>query len=222
MSRETLKASRDRLLREAYARWVAPRVQRAFFHDLIRKTENFGHLTWLGEPIWQNVLDLWTTQEVIGRIKPDLLIECGTLKGGSSRFFANLFDLMDHGRCITIDVEEQSFPRHERVTYLHGSTMDPEILEQVEKVVRATDGPIMVMDEVTAATLTAKPVTRRQPRRSNAAHPPRRVQPTSSRPVRSSAGWSSRTPWRPSAGPSLSHAGSSRRMEQAPLGSPPT
>lgn len=124
---------------------MAPRVQRAFFHDLIRKTENFGHLTWLGEPIWQNVLDLWTTQEVIGRIKPDLLIECGTFKGGSSRFFANLFDLMDHGRCITIDVEEQSFPRHERVTYLHGSTMDPEILEQVEQAVSGTDGPVMVI-----------------------------------------------------------------------------
>jgi len=29
---------------------------------LVRHTENFGNVTWLGQPIWQNVLDLWVIQ----------------------------------------------------------------------------------------------------------------------------------------------------------------
>src|ERR1051325_4593058 len=69
-------------------------VREAFFTQLIRKTENFGRLTWLGNPIWQNVLDLWTIQETISEVQPDLLIECGTNRGGSSMFYAHLMDLL--------------------------------------------------------------------------------------------------------------------------------
>lgn len=80
----------------------APRP--AFFTRLIKKTENFGHQTWLGQPIWQNIFDLWTIQETVCELRPDLLIECGTHRGGSSYFFATLFDLIGHGRVITIDI----------------------------------------------------------------------------------------------------------------------
>ena len=57
-----------------------------FFQDLIYKTENFGSIKWLGYPIWQNILDLWTIQETIAEVRPRLLIECGTNRGGSSLF----------------------------------------------------------------------------------------------------------------------------------------
>lgn len=59
------------------------------FHDkLVRKTNNFGNITWLGQPVWQNVLDLWTIQETLFEVKPDLLIECGTNRAGSAMFYA--------------------------------------------------------------------------------------------------------------------------------------
>src|SRR4030095_3953784 len=65
-------------LRLVYQRMIAPSLHRRFFTELVNKTNNFGNVKWLGQPIWQNVLDLWTIQESIFEIKPDLLIECGT------------------------------------------------------------------------------------------------------------------------------------------------
>jgi cephalosporin hydroxylase len=120
-------------------------IDQQFFTRLIEKTQNFGHLTWLGKPIWQNLLDLWTIQETIYEIRPALLIECGTNRGGSSYFFATLFDLMGYGRVITIDIEKLHDLSHHRVTYLLGSSVAPEILEQVASAAAATAGPIMVL-----------------------------------------------------------------------------
>ena len=120
-------------------------IEQQFFTRLIEKTENFGHLTWLGKPIWQNLLDLWTIQETIYEIRPAVLLECGTNRGGSSYFFASLFDLMNHGQVVTIDVEKLHDLSHPRVTYLLGSSLAPEIMEQVASMVAATSGPIMVL-----------------------------------------------------------------------------
>ncbi len=120
-------------------------VAQAFQEQLIAKTENFGHVTWLGKPMWQSVLDLQTVQETIYEVKPELLIECGTYKGGSSYFFAQLFDLMDHGRVITVDIEKLHDLSHPRVTYLIGDCAGPAIVQQIEAEVKKTTGPIMVV-----------------------------------------------------------------------------
>ena len=120
-------------------------VEQQFFTRLIEKTENFGHLTWLGKPVWQNLFDLWTIQETIYNIRPSLLIECGTNRGGSSYFFATLFDLLGHGRVITIDIEKLHELSHPRITYLIGSSVAAEVLDQVRAAVAATSGPVIVL-----------------------------------------------------------------------------
>src|SRR5438034_5675818 len=109
-----------RIAQSFYRRFLAPRVPAWFFRDLIDKTENFSHLTWLGQPVWQNVLDLWTMQETLWEIQPELLIECGTNRGGSAYFFARLFDLMGKGRIVTIDVQKMHELSHPRIEFLIG------------------------------------------------------------------------------------------------------
>src|SRR3990167_8413840 len=94
-----------RLLRKIYDRLLRPTVHSLFFRELIGQTKNFRAVSWLGHPIWQNVFDLWTIQETIALVRPGLLIECGTNRGGSSLFFANLFDLMGDGEVVTVDIE---------------------------------------------------------------------------------------------------------------------
>ncbi len=93
---------RLRALVPLYRKTVGRVVQRLFQLDLIERTGNFADVRWLGTPVWQNVLDLWTIQEAISTVRPALLIECGTNRGGSATFYANLFDLMggtrDHDR----------------------------------------------------------------------------------------------------------------------------
>jgi cephalosporin hydroxylase len=118
-----------------------------FFEQLISRTRNFGTVTWLGYPIWQNVLDLWTIQETIAEVKPALLIETGTNRGGSAWFYAHLFDLIGNGRVVTVDVVKLHQLEHPRITWLIGSSTAPEILQRVraEAQLSGADGPVMVI-----------------------------------------------------------------------------
>jgi len=74
-------------------------------------------------------VDLWTYQEIICETKPDLLIETGASGGGSAFFFATLFDLIGHGRVVTVDKDHYPslWREHPRVTYLVGDSLSPEV-----------------------------------------------------------------------------------------------
>ncbi len=54
-------------------------------------------------------------QMIINELKPDLVIEIGTNKGGGALYIADLMDLMGHGEIHTIDVVSD----HEKVVEEH-------------------------------------------------------------------------------------------------------
>ena len=121
-------------------------VIRLFQRELILRTGNFGSTSWLRTPIWQNVADLWTIQETIAEVRPALLIETGTHKGGSALYYAHLMELLGTGRVITIDiVNKHQNVDHARITFLDGSSTDPDILNVVREAASAADGPVMVI-----------------------------------------------------------------------------
>src|SRR5471030_2852713 len=130
-----------RMAQSFYRRFCKSRVEAWFFRDLIEKTDNFSHVTWLGQPVWQNVLDLWIMQETIAEVKPALLIETGTNRGGSALFFAHLFDLMGHGSVVTIDSEKLHDLKHPRVMFLVGSSIAQSIVETVQGLAAHANGP---------------------------------------------------------------------------------
>ena len=116
-----------------------------FFLDLVKETENFSRVTWLGHPIWQNVPDLWVIQEVISEVRPRLLIETGTNRGGSALFYAHLFDLLGEGEVLTVDVEKMHDLYHPRIEFLLGSSTSPAIVERARWAAERTGGPVMVI-----------------------------------------------------------------------------
>jgi cephalosporin hydroxylase len=139
---------RERLLPAWYrlfARTGRRPVASLYHQDLIVKTGNFANTTWLGQPIWQNVLDLWTIQETISEIRPALLIETGTNRAGSALFYAHLMDLLGAGRVLTIDILKLHEVEHPRIDFLIGSSTDPAIVEQARQAAAAADGPVMVI-----------------------------------------------------------------------------
>jgi cephalosporin hydroxylase len=127
-----------------YRRFFAPRVEAWFYRDLIQKAGNFSHVTWLGTPVWQNVLDLWVMQETVAEVRPALLIECGTKSGASALFFAHIFDLMGQGSVVTIDVERLHGIIHPRIQFLLGNSLSPTIVETVRRLPASARGPVMV------------------------------------------------------------------------------
>jgi cephalosporin hydroxylase len=87
---------------------------------------------WMGTVVLKCPLDLWIYQEILYEVQPDLIVECGTYKGGSALFLASICDLMGHGEVVTIDIDPlPNRPVHSRLHYLTGSSSSPEILQNV-------------------------------------------------------------------------------------------
>ena len=105
----------------------------------------------LGVRTFQNPLDAWVVQEVIVEVAPDLLIEAGTANGGSALLWAMILrEVNPAGRVITIDIEDAREERarshplaRERIDFLHGSSTDPAIVEEVRR--RAEGKRVLVL-----------------------------------------------------------------------------
>lgn len=131
------------------------------FHALSYDAAHFGRgwadSHWLGTPLWKLPLDLWIYQEILHETKPDVIIETGTYLSGSALYFASLCDLLGRGRVVTIDVEERpGRPRHDRITYLRGSSTDSAIVQQVTRMVGAEDRTMVVLDSDHACSHVAR------------------------------------------------------------------
>ena len=133
--------STTRLYRAA----VLPAVSQIFYMELLRRTRDYDGLTWLGQPIRQPVLDLWTVQETLYRLQPGLLIETGTSFGGSALFYAQLFDHLGHGRVISVDITRLHDLTHPRIEFLIGSSTAPEVAAAITRAARAASGPVLVI-----------------------------------------------------------------------------
>jgi cephalosporin hydroxylase len=98
--------------------------------------------------------DLIRIQEVVYRIKPDVLIETGIAHGGSLVFYASLFKAMGRGRVIGIDVDIRAhnmaaLNAHELlplITLIEGSSVDSAIVERVRSLVRPGETVMVILD----------------------------------------------------------------------------
>jgi cephalosporin hydroxylase len=93
--------------------------------------------SWLGFPILQIPEDMLRIQEVIFRLKPDVIVETGVAHGGSMIYYASLCKVMGHGRVIGIEKGlrcREAIEAHELSPYIElieGSSTDPLIVGQV-------------------------------------------------------------------------------------------
>ena len=81
-------------------------------------------------------------QEIIHEVRPDVIIECGSYKGGSALFLASMCDLVNNGRVISVDVMPWFRPKHRRISYILGSSTDPAIVESIRGEI---DGSVMAI-----------------------------------------------------------------------------
>lgn len=110
--------------------------------------------SWLGRPIIQLPEDMIRIQEVIYRIKPDIIIETGIAHGGSLIFYASLCKAIGKGRVIGIDVDIRSHNRqaieaHELsplITLVEGSSIDPAVVARVARMIDDSPNALVVLD----------------------------------------------------------------------------
>jgi cephalosporin hydroxylase len=110
--------------------------------------------TWMGRPTIQLPDDMIRIQEVIYRLKPDVIIETGVAHGGSLIYYASLCKAMEKGRIIGVDIEIRSHNRkaiesHELFSYItliEGSSTDKSIVSQVKSLVKSGEMVLVILD----------------------------------------------------------------------------
>ncbi len=116
------------------------------YYDLGAEGGTWKRTTWMGVPTSKLPIDMWIYQELLYRVRPRLVVETGSYLGGSALYLAQMMDLMGiDGAVLSIDIEAlPGRPSHPRISYAHGSSVDPEIVERVWAVA-ATQDPVMVI-----------------------------------------------------------------------------
>lgn len=116
----------------------------AFMHasTVPKYSYNFA---WMGRPIIQYPQDIVAMQEIIWRVQPDLIIETGIAHGGSLIFSASMLELNaacggpKDARVLGVDIDIrahnraaiEAHPMFRRIDMIQGSSVAPEIIEQV-------------------------------------------------------------------------------------------
>ncbi|TSA16925.1 MAG: cephalosporin hydroxylase [Nitrosopumilales archaeon] len=118
------------------------------------KYEYSYHFTWLGRPIIQYPQDIIALQEIIWKVKPDLIIETGIAHGGSLIFFASMLELIGHGEVLGIDVdirehnriEIEKHPMYKKINMIEGSSISDKVAKKVYKFSRGKKRILLVLD----------------------------------------------------------------------------
>lgn len=109
---------------------------------------------WLGVPIIQLPGDLVAMQELIWRLRPDCIVECGLAHGGAAIFYASLLELIGKGKVIGVDVEirqanrvvMENHPLAHRLTLIEAGSTTAGAVERVEELTRGARCVLVVLD----------------------------------------------------------------------------
>lgn len=148
-AREIQRMGEDRALLELSNAWMVMAGEHRYSY----------HFSWLGRPIIQYPQDIVAMQELIWKVKPDLIIETGIAHGGSLVFSASMLaqldmcDAIEAGaetinpreskrKVLGVDIDIRSHnrkaveahPMASRIQMIQGSSIAPEIIKQVHEV----------------------------------------------------------------------------------------
>lgn len=128
------------------------------------------NFAWMGRPIIQYPQDMVAMQELIWSIKPDLIIETGIAHGGSLIFSASMMAQLDMCEAIEADVSFnpkesrrkvlgididirahnreaiEAHPMASRIQMIQGSSIAPEIIEQVKQIAAGYSRILVCLD----------------------------------------------------------------------------
>lgn len=139
----------------------------------IRQSNRHGYTynySWMGRPIIQYPQDMLAMQEIIWEVRPDLIIETGIAHGGSLIFSASMLALLDMAdaiesgamldpggagrRVLGVDIDIrahnreaiEAHPMASRIQMIQGSSVAPEVVEQVHTVAAGYERVLVCLD----------------------------------------------------------------------------
>ncbi len=120
--------------------------------DKYKYTYNFR---WMGIPIIKFPNDILALQEIIWKVKPDIIIETGIAHGGSIIFSATMLELIGNdGLVIGVDIDIRKHNRveiekskfYKRVKMFEGSSVSKKIIKQIKSFIRPKSKVMVFLD----------------------------------------------------------------------------
>ena len=111
-------------------------------------------IDWLGVPIIQTPEELVLMQELIFRIRPDVIIETGIAHGGGLIFHASLAELLGKGKVIGVDIEIRAHnrkviemhPMFSRIELIEGDSAGDEVVQKVAERIPKGSRALVFLD----------------------------------------------------------------------------
>ena len=123
-------------------------IKSSFHHKIMYEP------TWLGIPIIQYSNDIVMMQELIWKLRPDVIVETGVAHGGSAVLYASLLELLGKGKVIGVDIEIRkhnrlainSHPLSRRIDLVEGSSTAPEMIDEIRSRIPTKGKVLVVLD----------------------------------------------------------------------------
>ena len=111
--------------------------------------------TWFGVPIIQHPAEILVNQEIIFKIKPDVIIETGVARGGSLIFYASILSLLKKKfKIIGIDIDLRNHNRDslnkseysKSIKIIDGSSIDKNTFLKVKALIKKKSKVLVILD----------------------------------------------------------------------------
>ena len=120
--------------------------------DKYKYTYNYR---WMGIPIIKFPTDIVALQEIIWKVKPDIIIETGIAHGGSLLFSATMMELIgNQGKVIGVDIDIRKHNRIEiekskfnnNIVMLEGSSVSQKIIKKIKSFIKQGNKVMVFLD----------------------------------------------------------------------------
>jgi len=119
-------------------------------HKELVRVKYVYNFSWFGLPLLQVPQDLQAKQEIIWKVKPDLIIETGVAAGGSLMFSATMLTALqacgEIKNAEVVGIEINLYPENRKcifnhslskiITIIDGSSIDEDIISEIHKIAK--------------------------------------------------------------------------------------
>lgn len=144
-------------------------LSRIWLREITRHKYAYN-FSWLGRPLIQFPQDMCAIQELVWKVRPDLIIETGIAHGGSLVMNASLLAMLDYcdaaesgepldpraprRRVLGVDIDIrshnraaiESHPMRSRIHMIQGSSIDPGVISEVAAFARNYPRVMVLLD----------------------------------------------------------------------------
>lgn len=136
------------------ALWLKISAQRRLMYEV----------SWMGVPFIQLAEDLAMMHELVWKMQPDVIVECGIGQGGGLIFYSSMMELLGKGMVIGVDIEIKqqnrerldASPFRKRMELIEGSSIDEGVVARVEKMINGMENVMVILDSDHTAAHVAR------------------------------------------------------------------